>query len=449
MSLRQSRSSSLHWVCASEGQRQRHASFDITRSRIAISGRPDPASYVVSLPIVPIPTKEWMNMHIESCKKHVDQVISILIKQIKDIQADAAPWKKSAEHTLIDKKESYFATVQQFLGRGLAENRTTFVLMHRVVTLTTKQHSLYLSDSDNRLKHYQAMLEYLKSPPDFSLFYVSVDLKGYMSDIPNHREKLERIKNKLERLKPFVKTPNLLPPPSDLVGQLIYPTSTTFGMFQQIEKTSATARFEDVLREFKEMTDDSSELEILLDLAFEFAWRETQFPFLDKHLSYLPTFIGVRVSLFGIPFMPDKFQEMHVEDLMNSDWPYTSVTKMLFELFFMINPMKMARLVYDAMEEAGRIIAAMSTKPMEIDFDTIFPLIMICTLATGLTADRRILPFISEIGRQGIDDSYCQLGASYTDAIIKHILTLNELEMISETKRIEMSLSENKHIENC
>ena len=377
-----------------------------------------------------------MNMHIEACKRHVDQAIAVLMKQIKDVQTETAPWKKSWEHVL-EKQENFRSTIQQFVGRGLSENRRMFELMNMVVHLTTKQHSLYLADAETRLNHYESMVEYLKSPPDFSLFYVSVDLKGYVNSIPNNGSKIEHVKNKLERVKPLVKTPALLPPPADFVGQLIYPTSTTFGIFKQIEKTSATMQFSEVLRDFKEMTDDASELEILLDIAFEFAWRSTQFPFLDTCLPYLPQFIGVRVSLFDVPFMPDKFQTMHIEDLMGSDWPYARVTEMLLGLFFMINPMKMARLVYDAMGEAGRCIAEGCDKPVEIDFDTIFPLLMVCTLATGLTADRRILPFIATLGRDGTDDSYCQLGASYTDAIIKHILTLDEREMVQETKKLE------------
>lgn len=204
----------------------------------------------------------------------------------------------------------------------------------------------------------------------------------------------------------------------------MYPTSTTGLIFHRLEKDISNNRFDLIIREFKQLTDDPRELDILIDIAFEFAWRNTKWPFCEPFSLVFPTFKDVKVKVFDVPYLEEKWQEMRIEELVSSDWPFASVVDILTDLYFMINPMEMCRLCYRAMGEAGNCVLKMTRANVEIDFDTIFPIIMICFIVAGIPQEPMIMWFASSLGKLHRDDSYCQVGASYMEAIIAHIANL-------------------------
>jgi hypothetical protein len=186
-----------------------------------------------------------------------------------------------------------------------------------------------------------------------------------------------------------------------------------------------------------ELTDDPEEFDLLVDITYEYSWRVTQYPFLLDTPASLPKFIGVRVSLFSPPFVPDEYQRLHIEDLHRSNWPFRPVMDHLMGLFFEINPLVMSKICYDAMGIAGRVMFMSGSQEEEIGFDTVFPLILISVIACGLTQDPRILPFVAQSAIHHPFDSYCQVGGSYCEAILKHILELDESDLAKQSMDLD------------
>jgi hypothetical protein len=282
------------------------------------------------------------------------------------------------------------------------------------------------------------MLAAVSRPLTFELHYYSIDVRGFRSAILGATPKLNSIRGKMCA---FDREPTIPPPkdppkeiPSDrdgLVSFLLWPGMNSAAMFKRIQSHATTLTFADVLAEIGLLTGQSSQVDLLLDLAFDFAWRATDYPFVTAP-ERLPTFEGVRVQLFGPPFLEERYQKMHVDKLAGSEWPYESVLGILEELHFLLNPVAMAEVVLKAMQEIGRLMPQNDS----VGFDHIFPLIELCALAAGLTHNPKLLPFVALAGRAP-NDRMCRFAASYAEAIVTHISTLDEQDMRERTMELE------------
>lgn len=418
--------------------KQSKATTQSSKSNITSNiGTIDPSSFVSSYPIIPIPTEEWMQSHIKSCNDHVEKSINT-VKEILDELTQTNQSIQILVREFINKTLDVINQRLSFKGRGLDEYKKMFFLIHKLHTLKIHYYSLSLIDSEKRISHFEEMRSFLSMKRDYSLYFVSVNLRGFSSAIPNNQKKIESLDHRITLIEKHIVIPKFIPPPEDLAGQLIYPTSSSCSLFTRLERNDFNMTIDTLLNEFRELTNEKDELSILLELAFAYAWRSTEFPFLQKSSCFgLPTFCNVRVSLFQTPYIPEEYQVLHIGQLINSDWPYKPVVDDLTSLFFLINPMEMAKVLFDAMGKAGFCINKVVDKPIEIDFDTIFPLILLCILASGILFEPRILYYVATIPQAYKEDSICQLGSSYAEAVITHILGLDEKELLIETERLD------------
>jgi hypothetical protein len=134
------------------------------------------------------------------------------------------------------------------------------------------------------------------------------------------------------------------------------------------------------------------------------------------------------------PFIGEKYLKVHVDKLAGSDWPYESVMGILTELHFLINPISMAAVVLRAMQEIGDAVP--KSRCIEIGFDQIFPLIELCILAVGLTHNPKLLTFLALAGLVPTE-RLAHFAASYAEAIVTHICTLDEQDMRRRTLELE------------
>lgn len=400
----------------------------------------EPSSFVSSYPIIPIPTEEWNEMHIQSCTKHIHKSIETVQSFLKDYHEFLKQLQRTAEN-LLNQMTQLNIQRYSFRNRGLDENRSMFFLIHKHHSLKIKVNSLNILDLRTKCSLFTEMHKFLLIPMDYAHNFISINLRHFIESIPNNSKKIELINREITMIEPKLVVPKFLPPPEDLVDQLTYPTSSTVSYFNDLEKTGGkNTSFSLLIDQFKQLTDDPNELFIVLDIAFSYAWRQIDYPFLDQSIvKQLPTFQNVRVSLFLAPHMPDEYQKLHIGQLIDTNWPYKPVVDHLMSFYFLINPLQMAKILFDAISIAGPCIDKVVDKPIEVDFDTIFPLILICVLATGIINEPQILYYVAKVGQDYQDDSIVQLGSSYAEAIITHLSGLNENELIEETKKLEQN----------
>jgi hypothetical protein len=395
----------------------------------------DPSAYIAALQILPIPSQDWMQSHIASCKAHISASISYLKTQMENVARKVPEYGVSSEK-LVVKKSELETLVNSYRGRGIDTHRKMLFLHVHLNDLKIKQYSYLLDDTMLLIEACNHMINSLESVGNFVIHYYSVDVEGYQQAVRRHARQIEHLTSRIGFLEKYVKIPPLSGPPSDLAGILLFPTSSTAALFRRISRESRTLSFAVVMTELQKLTDDPAEFDLLVDLAFDAGWQEEGYPFFSEIPPALPSFLDVRVALFDPPLLGERFLRMHIRELGQSDWPFAKVIPLLDDINFMHNPMVIAKTFSRAMDLAGK--CAPPDPDVEMGFDAIFPILLICVLASGLTRDPRIFVYVGKLARLHPYDNLVQLGATYAEAIVMHIRELDESAMIAKTRELDL-----------
>lgn len=392
--------------------------------------RPIPSLFVTSVPVINVPTDSYIKQHKKFVAMHISQNLAKLQQLAKEPSTrvvDASV--KTGE--LIQETGVLLNQRKNFLGRGLRENRKMFFLMDYLNNLRIEESTLKTRDYEVTLEYIVEMQKFLQSPADYTNFHVVVDLNGYLAAIPNRSAEIAALSKKIKFIEKLVKVPQFIPPPQEFEEQLIYPTSSTYKIFKEIEKKAKKKTMSELFNELKQMTDDPEELDVLLNHAFTFGWNKTEFPFIGTFQNP-PTYYDEPVRTFDPPYMPDEFLDMTINELRFSDWPYSSVVDILDDLFFIINPIDGAKKFYQAMDKAAQCVSEVTGEEALVDFDTLFPLILLSVLASGLVSEPRILQYIASLSTIDYSDSHVTFAASYVEAILTHISSLKDINILGE-----------------
>ena len=285
--------------------------------------------------------------------------------------------------------------------------------------------SLQIKGLKELVKSASDMIEILKKPVNFSNTIVSIDIEGYLKK--NSSKKIEKIEKKLNHLRKIkISWPQLLPPPDDLSGQLIYPTSDTVSIFKNMALNGSTKSIDNIYKEFCEMTDQSEELEILLDHAFDYGWSKMEFPFLCMNPAKINLFLETTPNKLKIEYVPREFMDVKVNELQERKWPYSSVVDILQTIVFEINPFKMAKIFDSALKEIIRCVNKIIR--VDLDFDSLFSLFVLSLMASGILAEERILVYVSQLSLIDVENMQIRVGSTYAASALNHILSLNNNE---------------------
>ncbi|EAY02376.1 hypothetical protein TVAG_030490 [Trichomonas vaginalis G3] len=252
-----------------------------------------------------------------------------------------------------------------------------------------------------------------------------INLAGYVKSIPHHKGKINSILRKLAILEKFSTPPQYKPTPTNFQEQIIYPTSSVYKILQSLAGKAAQIKFSDILNEFKELTTDHEELDILISHLFDMAWTVHEFPFFSQSGKVF-NFLNVKTSVFEPPYLDEKYQSLTINELSSSGWPYQPVVEILNSLFYIVNPIEGAKIFYDAMDKTANIVTESTEEEELVNFDTLFPLILISVLASGLVCEPIILEYVAMLATSNYPDSIVVFAASYVEAILAHLSSLDE-----------------------
>ena len=394
-----------------------------------VQNKPDPSCYVVMVPTINVPTKEYIELHKKFCMMQINQNL-IKLKHFSSISSEKVLQMSMKTSCLIQDMSILLNQRKKYEGRGLNENRKMFFLLDYLNQLKLKETTILTRNYEEQLEYIVEMQKYLQNPPNYTNFHMVINLKGYLNAIPQRDEELSRVQKKINWLEKIVTTPSFSAPPDDFEEQLIYPTSSTYPTFKMFEKRAKKITMSEVFRESKQLTDVPEELDTLLNIAFSFGWRKTEFPFIDKRNVDISITYDMKVKIFDPPYLPDEFLDLTINELRNSDWPYSSVVDILDTLFFLINPIEGAKTFYKAMEETAKCVSNVTRNNLLVDFDTIFPLILLAVLASGLLSEPLILRYIASLSTIQYYDSHVNFAASYVEAILQHLSKLKDSDVV-------------------
>jgi hypothetical protein len=208
-------------------------------SKLLHKNKPDPLSFVISVPVLNVPNESFIKQHKKFVATQINQNL-LKLQQLAKEPSSRVVDASVKTGALIQKTNALLNQRKEFYGRGLKENRKTFYLMDYINNLKIEESAIKTRDYELALEYIVEMQKLLQNPPDFSNSHVVVDLKGYIESIPNRTQQIAALTKKINFLEKwiadFVETPQFTPQPEDFDELLIYPTSWTYTMLKEIEK---------------------------------------------------------------------------------------------------------------------------------------------------------------------------------------------------------------------
>lgn len=256
--------------------------------------------------------------------------------------------------------------------------------------------------------------------------------------------KTTSLKSKIRSL-PQIHLPN---DPNDIISHYMDPSSETGRIMQRFKVKVAELRYPDV----EIIADAISEKEKtpvsgVINVLFDCAWYFRSYPVCDSFkCSRIPRTDMIIPKVFDPPFLEDEWIYMTFDELSSSDWPLKPAVDELFDLMIITNPFEIAKKFYSIINNIGKCVQRIfirqnkESKYIDIDFDQLFVLMLLCVFTSGLS--EIVAPMIYSYSfREFIMEDYqIQYAMSHMEGLCQHIKNIDW----NETRRKSFELQE-KH----
>jgi hypothetical protein len=147
-------------------------------------------------------------------------------------------------------------------------------------------------------------------------------------------------------------------------------------------------------------------------------------------------------KIFNPPFLTDEWAMTAFHELNGKQWPLKSATDRLFVLLILTNPFQIAREFYDVIQEIGRCVQRVlihqnvDAKFVELDFDQVFTLILVCIFASGLTELTQVMTYSFGFREFVKSDPHLQYAMSHMEGVCAHLGRLDYTELRKKSAAI-------------
>ena len=117
--------------------------------------------------------------------------------------------------------------------------------------------------------------------------------------------------------------------------------------------------------------------------------------------------------------------------LNGMDWPFKPAVDKIFEMMILTNPFDIARVFYDVIHQAAEcmesvlVAGGMDPDDVEIDFDSLFPILMICVFVFGVDEWMKVALYTLSFNEQAANDPQLQFAMTYLEGLMTHIMALD------------------------
>ena len=389
-------------------------------------------TYIHDKPVKKLPT-------IEQC---ADMIYAQMRKVNEEYMAMIDKGKTSKEllrgisYQIIEKKEL-----------GVSEVRAAY--MPHILCYSERVD--YYETQTNRLKSiidvYAKFYGFLKNGPVKDGF---VDIYRFVRENRTKRlnpevfEKHDQVL--VGRIPKSVKMP--VPSTTDPVAALRHPSTKSGQMIQRFIKNVDGMYYPDVevvaeaLMEYtKKLSKDD-----ILRLLFDIAWEHRKYPLAPLVQSFkIPDVNDLCPKAFNAPFLSDDLAVMTFNELSASDWPLKTAVDMLFDICVLTNPFDIADAFYKIIEEIGRcaqrclIRRDQDARNVEIDFDQLFVLMLICIFTSGLSEICAPMQYSSSFREHVMMDTTKVYAMSHMEGLCVHLVTMDYADVRKRSAKIQAS----------
>jgi hypothetical protein len=158
----------------------------------------------------------------------------------------------------------------------------------------------------------------------------------------------------------------------------------------------------------------------------------------------LPVHGDLFPAVLGPTVLDREFGFVTFSELNGMKWPLAKSIDLLFEMLILTNPFDMGRVFWDVIQEVASAIRSLMSddgirqEDIEIDFDSLFPVVMICIFVLGIDEWLQVASYTIAFNEHTADDPQLQFAMTYLEGIITQIVGLdvdNLQRLASELKQ--------------
>jgi hypothetical protein len=228
------------------------------------------------------------------------------------------------------------------------------------------------------------------------------------------------------------------PGTGDFVFNLLHPDTKSGKVIERFEDKIAILHYGEVFSILEHLCSENSlDFRRVEAILFDLAWCKRSYPFgfsgpgFGSERELLPVKGDMYPAVIGSTDLSSEFAFTPFSVLNGLHWPFKNAVDMLFEMMVLTNPFDIARVYWEIIQEITRsmqrllVIGGTNPADIEIDFDSLFPVLMICVFVFGVDEWMRVALYTIAFSEHVGDDPQLQFAMSYLEALITQILALD------------------------
>lgn len=286
-------------------------------------------------------------------------------------------------------------------------------------------------------------------------FLKSVERDDVFLDLANLRKKflrrrpdrtvIEKIEKKLEPL--VVRVARLQRNDTTPLGVFTNPQSKTGQILYRFVDQQDRCYFQDV-SEIADVLYEKSKKVISRDdiirLMFDLSWEVRAYPLAPEFpVIELQDAAKMCPKIFNPPFLSDEVAMMTFTELHGVDWPLKEAVDRLFTIMILTNPLDIAQEFYDIIQEIGKgvqsilVAEGQDTQVVDIDFDQLFVLMIICIFASGLRTITKPMAYAYSFKDYAGTDGLKIYAMSHMEGLCMHFASLDWTSLRKRSEEIQ------------
>jgi hypothetical protein len=340
------------------------------------------------------------------------------------------------------------AQIRPLRRQGIESQREVAGMAHVNLRLQRKQEKCRWEDTDfnlHRTVQFLDMLQELEQERGGQILPI-IDVEGFRNGFPPPNPQIRRIERRCEILRTRIRsiTPRR-PGTGDTWFDLLHPLTKTGQIILRFEEKVHLLTHGEVFSIAQRLKTIAKDIDIE-GLLFDIAWSHIPFPFGVTSLRTPHTAIGSMSDLFPAVIadtnLDEKWAMMPFSILNGASWPFKSAVDALWEMMIHTNPFEIARAYWRVIEKVSQCMERMlmaqgrPAEDIEVDFDALFPLILICVFTFGVDEWMEVTTYTLSFMEHTKGDLQLGFAMTYLEGLVTQIIALDPIDLRRKAQTI-------------
>jgi hypothetical protein len=339
------------------------------------------------------------------------------------------------------KIDGVISRLQALTRRGLRSQRSRaaiLIALHRTQMKIFREQSRDMKRDMEAIVGFRDFLGTISENTDEP--YPLVDFVRFKRSLGKPSSRIGQLERRLACLRVHKKDLVASKPGSgDWEFNILHPKTKSGKVIQRFEERIEFLRYEEVFSVIDHLCQERSDFRRIESLLFDLAWSKKPYPFgfcgkrtMSTGQWALPVKGDMFPAVIGSTVLSTEFAFTPFSLLNGTKWPFRSVVDKIFEMMILTNPFDIARVCWNVIQDAAKclqrvlVIGGVNPEDVEIDFDSLFPVLMICVFAFGMDEWMRVAMYAISFADQAGDDPELQFAMTYLEGLVTHIIALDQ-----------------------